>query len=272
MIEHVQLAPAWQGEILVLAPHYDDETLGCGGWLAGFPFQRRVRVIFVCDGRGSPGLRRRAFLPSEMEIGAMRRAEAEAALEALGLTRAQMQCWEFPDGSLARRAEELAERLRAELTARPCQLLLIPFRFDRHADHEALNRVGRHVARFLFQPPMVREYFVYYRRRLFPEGDIRRLVVPGFLIREELNRAQREAKRKALACYRTQTEAGPWGPSVLSQSLIEEVVAGPECFLCVPPGIPPAAIWRWPWWRIGMSRAIEKAALLARSVWRRSLE
>jgi len=270
---HLQVAAAWEGRILVLAPHYDDETIGCGGWLAGFPFKRWVRVIFVCDGRGSPSLRSRGrVLPSGVEMGAVRRAEAEAALATLGLSRDQMECWEFPDGSLGQRWEELTERLRAELTARPCRLLFLPFRYDRHSDHEVLSRVGRWMALSQFPAPEVREYFVYYRRRLFPQGDIRRMVVPDFLIREDLSEAQRSMKRAALMCYRTQTEYGPWGAPALSPSLIEDIVAGPEWFMRIPRGTPPAALWRWPLWRIALIRAVEKAALGFRSVWRRMVE
>jgi LmbE family N-acetylglucosaminyl deacetylase len=258
---------AEEGAILVLAPHYDDETLGCGGWLAGLPDKRPVRIHFVCDGRGSPRLRRRspARHPGGHDRGAIRRAEAEAALGVLGFSTDQMAAWEMPDGSLEDRREELAGRIRRVLDEEQCRLLLIPFRYDRHADHEALNRVVREEALRRTPPPQVWEYFCYFRRRLFPGGDIRRLVKTDFLRRVDLDPALQAIKRRALACYRTQVELGPWGSRALPPALIEAAIAGPEWFFCVPFDRSSSEVWRWPLWRVAMTRWIERHALRLRA-------
>lgn len=75
------LGPA--GGALVVAPHPDDESLGCGGLLAACAEAGRpVRVVVVSDGAGShPGSR---AWPRDRLV-AERQAEARAAVAALGL-------------------------------------------------------------------------------------------------------------------------------------------------------------------------------------------
>ncbi|HEX5757658.1 MAG TPA: PIG-L family deacetylase [Thermoanaerobaculia bacterium] len=117
---------------LVLAPHYDDEVLGCGGLLAQLAAGGSVvRVLFLSDGGGGrqevgdrDGYRRR------------RRDEAACACRTLGL--AGCDHLSLPDGELALRLEE-AERgiRRALLTQRP-DLLLAPSPLEVTADHRAV--------------------------------------------------------------------------------------------------------------------------------------
>ena len=66
---------------LVIAPHFDDEVLGCGGLVARLTAAGgSVRVVFCSDGGGdtTDPERRRAE-------GARRRAEARGAAAVLGL-------------------------------------------------------------------------------------------------------------------------------------------------------------------------------------------
>lgn len=115
--------------MVVLAPHPDDEILGCGGMLA-FHAERgdAPLVVFLSDGAvGDPdaGI---ADLPN------VRRAEAAAALGELGVAR--VEHLGFPDGALEasrelrRRVESVLERERAELVYAPSLL-------ECHADHLA---------------------------------------------------------------------------------------------------------------------------------------
>ena len=69
--------------VLVLAPHYDDETFGCGGLLAELAAAgSEIRTLFLTDGGGDlhDPEERRAY--SEL-----RQQEARRALAALGLYR-----------------------------------------------------------------------------------------------------------------------------------------------------------------------------------------
>lgn len=85
--------PLRLGRVLVVAPHADDETLGCGGLIAacrrrGWP----VTVVFVTDSAGAR---------ASAEISQLRRSEALAALQVLGVTAGSVYFLNAPDGRLA---------------------------------------------------------------------------------------------------------------------------------------------------------------------------
>ena len=128
--ERVEAASA-----LVLAPHYDDEVLGCGGLLAQLAAAgAAVRVLFLSDGGG--GEEHRWDQESDRAAySARRRAEAEAAGAVLGI--AGSEHLDLADGELDRDLEALAAGIsRALLSARP-DLLLVPSPLEVSRDHRA---------------------------------------------------------------------------------------------------------------------------------------
>jgi|CXWL01.1.fsa_nt_gi LmbE family N-acetylglucosaminyl deacetylase len=119
--------------VLVLAPHPDDEVLGCGGTLAQLA-QRgaEVRILFLTDGGALPGadeVARRAY-------GGRRWAEAGRAVSELGLVQPPVGL-DLPDGQLEHRREELAAGLRRELLAGAPDLVFVPSPLEVTADHRA---------------------------------------------------------------------------------------------------------------------------------------
>ena len=114
---------------LVLAPHPDDEVLGCGGLIA-FHAQRcdALRVLVLSDGAaGLTGEERR-------RMAERRAAESRAAAAALGAVEVRFLGLE--DGRLGA-AHELVERLRAELEDFAPTLVYAPSPFEHHRDHLA---------------------------------------------------------------------------------------------------------------------------------------
>ena len=110
-----------RGRVLVLAPHPDDETLGCGGAIIRHRRRGdRVLVVFVTD--GGP-------------LAAERRREARAAARTLGAPR--LRFWDYPDGGLDR-ARDLAPRLAALLRREKPNVVYRPGAEDPHSDHRAL--------------------------------------------------------------------------------------------------------------------------------------
>jgi LmbE family N-acetylglucosaminyl deacetylase len=116
--------------VLVLAPHPDDEAIGCGGAIC---LHRRrgdpVRVAFLTSGeQGLPDL------PAE-DARWVRETEAEAAGAVLGVER--LDFLRLPDLGLADNLEEGAARLAPLLAAAP-DLVYLPHPGEPHPDHEAV--------------------------------------------------------------------------------------------------------------------------------------
>ena len=115
--------------VLVLAPHMDDEVVGCGGALrrhalAGAP----VSVVFLTDGCacGDDGPDR----------GEVRKRESRRAAELLGL--GELHFLDRPDGALKTDAA-LVQALRRRIEAARPEVLYLPSVLDTHDDHWATN-------------------------------------------------------------------------------------------------------------------------------------
>lgn len=114
---------------LVVAPHPDDEVLGCGGLIA-FHAERgdTLRALVLSDGAAG-------FSGAEREQRAERRtSESRAAAAALGA--ADVHFLGLEDGRLGASCD-LVERLRAELEAFDPELVYAPSPFEHHPDHLA---------------------------------------------------------------------------------------------------------------------------------------
>lgn len=145
---------------LVLAPHPDDETLGCGGTirrkrLAG----SEVTVAVATDGRYS----HRSAVIGPDELAALRREESRRACAALGVDADHVRFLDFEENSLedpAQRAalDEALDHLVAE--TEPDELL-IPSGIDRLSDHRALNDAGLAAAARCRRAMAVYEYPIW---------------------------------------------------------------------------------------------------------------
>ena len=124
--------------VLVLAPHMDDEVIGCGGTLAlHLAAGARVSVVFLTDGqRGSPA--EGAEPPAD--IVATRKQEAQRALQELGISQVQYLGGE--DGNLTAATAAtgtLAASLRATLESAAPDIVYLPFFLEEHPDHRAAS-------------------------------------------------------------------------------------------------------------------------------------
>ena len=126
------------GRLLVLAPHPDDETLGCGATVAQTLRQTgNVLVLVATDGR----LGRSDFDPDAM--AATRRLELAAATKALGLIPEQVRSLGFPDGQLNSYQDDLTASLVALMRSWEPTTVLVTAMCDRNSDHAALGQAAR---------------------------------------------------------------------------------------------------------------------------------
>jgi LmbE family N-acetylglucosaminyl deacetylase len=123
---------------IILAPHPDDESLGCGGLIAqacaiGLPPQ----VIIVTDGTGSH--RNSPSYPAA-RLRRTREAEVEAALRLLGLPRYHLSFLGLSDAAMPSAGPDIDEAARTIISlckAEAPSVLLATWRHDPHCDHEA---------------------------------------------------------------------------------------------------------------------------------------
>jgi N-acetylglucosamine malate deacetylase 1 len=215
---------------VVIAPHQDDETLGCGGLIArkrsdGLP----VHVIFITDGSAShlqhPQL-------SPREIAGLRRQEAMHAMAQLGVERLAVHFLDEPDGTLKNippdRREDLIKRLAALLRELAPTEVFLPCNPDGSSEHDAtfgfvLDALAlAHVHPVLWQYPVWAWWNpVLLVRCWLTAKDCRRVPMEDYL----------PAKRKALIAY--QSQVSPIPPEVtpvLPPELTKNFLNGTEFF------------------------------------------
>ena len=207
--ERVPLRPSASvealGRALVVAPHPDDESLGCGGLLALLAGAGlSPEVAFVTDGAqshpNSP-----SYPPARLQ--AVREAEALDALHHLGLPAAAAHFLRHPDSGLPIRgtaafADAVQETAALLRRLRP-DTVLVAWRRDPHCDHEGAWHLFRAAVALLDaeEKPRWLEYPVWAwahastdRAPRASDGQAWRLDVAGVLDR----------KRAAIDAHRSQ--------------------------------------------------------------------
>ncbi|MEX2217483.1 MAG: PIG-L deacetylase family protein [Phycisphaerales bacterium] len=123
---------------LVIAPHPDDETLGCGATIARLAGRgQTVHVAVVADGRHSHPSKRL----SPDQLARIRRDEVLEACRRLGVPPERTHCLGFEDRHIARDGAAIRERLAALIREVAPQQVLAPTAIDRSSDHQALGTV-----------------------------------------------------------------------------------------------------------------------------------
>lgn len=126
--------------LMVLSPHPDDESIGCGGLIAKWiESGRTASVVFLSDGsRGCPPQPgKSASLAPDGPLAALRRREALQAVARLGGAEAVFVG--LADGTLSRAGDILGVLLRELITRRRPDVVALPFVTDRHPDHTAVT-------------------------------------------------------------------------------------------------------------------------------------
>jgi LmbE family N-acetylglucosaminyl deacetylase len=186
--------------VLVLAPHADDESCGCGGLIAeACERGRPIAVAVLTDGTGSHP-HSRTYPPARLR--AVRESEARAAVAALGLVPERIHFLGLPDtaspheGPAFAHAADRIARLAREYSA---GTLCATWVQDPHGDHVSAYRLAKAVcqetgARLLAYPVWA---WTLPDEHGLPDAPVRgyRLDIARHL----------PAKRRAITCHRSQT-------------------------------------------------------------------
>jgi LmbE family N-acetylglucosaminyl deacetylase len=120
--------------MLVVAPHQDDETIGCGGALALQVRAKKSACVVLlhdgADGHDELGMTR-------PQLVALRNEESVRAAAVIGMEPPVFLS--YPD--LTASSDTAAEALRGIIAARKVDAVFIPFMLDGHADHRKANYI-----------------------------------------------------------------------------------------------------------------------------------
>jgi LmbE family N-acetylglucosaminyl deacetylase len=127
------------GRALILAPHADDEAIGCGALIARKAAAgTEVVIVIASDGRAS---KRAAELGGD-ELARLRRTEAIDAASALGVPQEAVRFLDFEDSTLDQNRTPLLQAItRVAEEVQPDEIYSP--HADQHDDHRALSEVGR---------------------------------------------------------------------------------------------------------------------------------
>lgn len=187
------------GKVLVIAPHPDDETLGCGGLLALLSgLGLRPGIVIVTDGGAAAagGISRDALV-------AIRREEALRALEILGLADDQVRFVALRDSELPRPGDPLFEEAAGRLSVairRDIDTVAVTWRDDPSPDHQATWLLLQRALSLLGIAPRQLEYPIWAWNERTLAGE------PPFRPWRVDVRAVRTQKRRAIEAHRSQVQ------------------------------------------------------------------
>lgn len=110
---------------LVLAPHPDDETIGCGGTIALYSDKIEFTVVTLSNGE--------AINIPEADRACLRKKELQDAMEILGVR--DIIFLDIPDGKFKEYRARIKEKLTELYIAKKPQMVFSPSPVDLHEDH-----------------------------------------------------------------------------------------------------------------------------------------
>jgi LmbE family N-acetylglucosaminyl deacetylase len=133
-----------EGGAVSIAPHPDDESLGCGALiLEAVAARRPVRIVFLSNGSKShPNSQNH----SAARLRALRENEAQAAAATLGVPVSQIEFLRFPDGGVPRsgaQAEGASVAIANAAAKARAGAMFVTWRHDQHCDHQAAYTIAR---------------------------------------------------------------------------------------------------------------------------------
>lgn len=192
--------------VLVIAPHPDDESIGCGGVICLHAARGdRVEIIFLTS--GELGLK---HLPRE-QAWQIRECEANSAAKILGAEA--LTFLRLPDWFVSEQVEVAAARLEALLVRNTPQVIYLPHASEWHPDHRATLPVLRRALQAGAVPaPTLLTYEVW-------------TPLSEYDLVEDITSAM-QSKVRAVRCYRSQLDDFHYDRAVYGLNQYRGALAG----------------------------------------------
>lgn len=224
---HRAVLPTFSG-LVVVAPHPDDESFGCGAWIHHCRTNHLpVHVFVFSDGDAShPGHPR---LTPESLV-ALRRQECLEACAELGVPATEVEFLGLADGKLDRPDPAARARVMALLRNRaekiPDELWMLPGRHEASSEHQGARNLALDAISQAVRPPAIWDYWIWAWRNplaLSPAFFSGKLLVHFY--------PRNGPKTRAIARHQSQVEpVPPWTVPVMERDLAATLDCGEEFF------------------------------------------
>jgi len=139
-------------DILIVAPHPDDESLGCGGAILKHIAQGdRVHWVIATEMNTSSGYSADQLAQRDQEIEKVAQAYPFSSVHRLGVSTAKLDAVPF---------NQLVEKVATVVRATEPTVLYLPHPIDAHSDHRILFEACCSCTKW-FRHPSVRQVLVY---------------------------------------------------------------------------------------------------------------
>ncbi len=151
------------GRTLIVAPHPDDEALGCGGLIALLNSQdAEVHIVFVTNG-GASHPNSNAY--STFKLQELRKLEAISSCLSLGVRKDNIHFMELKDSKLHELKEydksEFSKRLNSIFKSCHFDSIVVTWRRDAHSDHRETYKLCQTFIKQLKRPIQIIEYPIW---------------------------------------------------------------------------------------------------------------
>ncbi len=217
-----------QQRVCIFAPHPDDETLGCGGLLQQLAANGNpITIIHVTNGTQShPD----SSLYSPETLNTIRPKESLDALKVLGIaSQVTTIALDLSDGNVF--TEQALFQQKLATIIQPDDILVTPFRFDGHPDHEATGQV---VTAFAKRHRLDCYQVLIWAWHWAEPADSR--IAWHWAARVDLSTEQLQRKAQAIACFESQitVDESTGNPPILSEQTIARISQPWEVYLYEP--------------------------------------
>lgn len=204
--------PKENERIIIFAPHPDDETISCGGYIQrAIKNRSNVYVVLITDG-------------NKRHKKMIRYKEFKNATSKLGIKEENLIFLNYPDGKVSNFKNELFEDFYEIIRVYKPDIVFIPIVYDNHKDHKISGEILREILSN-FEDIKVYQYLVHHD--YFPQPlkyDPNLYILPpintlnfhsrwySFILTDE----EIEIKKEAILIYKSQLSKVPLREMLLS--------------------------------------------------------
>jgi LmbE family N-acetylglucosaminyl deacetylase len=229
--------------IVVFAPHPDDETLGCGGTIV-----KKIKegyslfMIFMTNGASGSDYSHYGMTSglTRQELKEIRKQEAKNACNILGVDSRNLFFLDFEDRTLMKNREAAQEKVTEILRMLSPVEVYFPHKKDQNKDHLATNSTVKRSFENLPKQPVKYQYVIWVSREMSRRARFWISIKDKIRTLGESSNSQvsidilefLHLKRKALDEYKSQTTLffPEQKHTILAKSFLDNFLTGKEVF------------------------------------------